>query len=86
MLIIISLSDVQVPHQALEYCNLVLGTSILNPTHTGVPGTWVYISKDSGAGGGGKLRINLRKVKDVVNDTSILAIFSLKFSNLQNFL
>ena len=37
-------------------------------------------------GGGGKLRINLRKVKDLVNNASILAIFSLKFSNLQNFL
>ena len=69
MLIIISLSDVQVPHQALEYCNLVLGTSILNSTHTGVSGAWVYIFKDSGAGGGGRLRINLRKVKDLVNAT-----------------
>ena len=29
-------------------------------------------------GGGGRLRINLRKVKDLVNNASILAIFSLK--------
>ena len=41
--------------------------------------SWVYISKDSGAGGGGgRLRINLRKVKDLVNNASILTIFSLK--------
>ena len=37
---------------------------------------WVYIFKDSGTGGGGKLRINLRKVKDLVNNASIMAIFS----------
>ena len=49
--------------------------------------TWVYISKFSGRGGGGRLRINLRKVKDLVNSASILAIFSLRLSNfLQNFL
>ena len=48
---------------------------------------WVYISKDSGAGGGGRLRRNLRKVKDLVNNASILTIFSLKLCNfLQNFL
>ena len=49
--------------------------------------SWVYIFKDSGAGGGGRLRINLRKVKDLVNNASILAIFSLKLCNfLQNIL
>ena len=42
------------------------------------PQSWVYIFKDSGAGGDGRLRINLRKVKDLVNNASILAIFSLK--------
>ena len=48
---------------------------------------WVYISKFSGRGGGGRLRINLRKVKDLVNNASILTIFSLKLCNfLQNFL
>ena len=43
---------------------------------------------DSGRGGGvGKLRINLRKVKDLVNNASILAIFSFKLYNfLQNFI
>ena len=35
--ITISLSDVQVPHQALEYCNLVLGSDILHPAYAGVP-------------------------------------------------
>ena len=42
---------------------------------------WVYISKDllmGGGGGVGKLRINLRKIKDLVNNASILAIFSLE--------
>jgi len=38
----------------------------------------VYIFKDSGARGGGRLRINLRKVKELGNNASILAIFSLK--------
>ena len=42
------------------------------------PQSWVYIFKDSGAGGDGRLRINLRKVKDLVNNASILAIFSLE--------
>ena len=43
--------------------------------------------KDSLMGGGGvKLRINLRKVKDSGNNASISAIFSLKLSNFfQNF-
>ena len=51
------------------------------------PQSWVYIFKDSGAGGDGRLRINLRKVKDLVNNASILAIFSLKLYNFwQNFL
>ena len=37
-------------------------------------------------GGNGRLRINLRKVKDLVNNASILAIFSLRLSNcLQRF-
>jgi len=49
------------------------------------PQSWVYIFKDSGAGGDGRLRINLRKVKDLVNNASILAIFSLRLYNfLQN--
>ena len=53
----------------------------------GGPRTWVYIFKDLGARGGGRLRINLRKVKDLVNNASILAIFLLRlYKFLQNFL
>ena len=45
-------------------------------------GMGVYFSGSSDRGGG-KLRIRMRKVKDLVNNASILAIFSLKF-NLKN--
>ena len=39
----------------------------------------VYFSEiPSRGGGGGKLRISMRKVKDLVNNASILAILSLK--------
>ena len=38
---------------------------------------WVYISQEARAGGG-ELRTRLRKVKDLVNNASILAIFLLR--------
>ena len=44
------------------------------PTTPANQPSWVYIFQ----GGGRKLRIRTRKVKDLVNNVSILAIFSLK--------
>ena len=39
--------------------------------------TWVYISLEAiaGGGGGGILRIQIKKVKELVNIASILAVF-----------
>ena len=51
------------------------------------PHPWVYIFQKAIAGGGGILRIQMRKVKDFANNASILAIFLLKLCNFsQNFL
>ena len=59
------------------------------------PGQWlgwwhgcIFFRKPKQGGvGGGKLRIRMRKVKDLVNNASILAIFSLKLYNFfHNFL
>ena len=41
----------------------------------------VYFSESHSRGGVGKLRIKMRKVKDLVNNASILAIFSLELCN-----
>ena len=47
----------------------------------------VYFSESPSRGGGGILRIQMRKVKDFANNASILAIFLLKLCNFsQNFL
>ena len=70
---------------------MVLGIKIEagSSVHTLISGTNIHgcIFLMIREGGGGKLRINLRKVKNLVNNASILAIFSLKLWNfLQNFL
>ena len=50
-----------------------------NPGYLGrAGGMGVYFSESPRWGGGEKLWIRMRKIKELVNNTSILAIFSLK--------